>query len=350
MAQKLSNAYVDPSQPGSLGGVAKFAKAHGLTQSKARQVLETMLSYTLHKPRRRQFPTLPVIVFKVDQQWVMDLMDVQKLAKWNKGHRYILTVVDVLSKYAWAIPIKNKTGAVMVQALQTLWKQASPRQPQRVQSDDGTEFMNAKVQAFFKKHQVDHFSTQGDTKAALAEMLIKTLKTRLYRYFTAANTLTYLKALPLIVEQYNHTVHSSIQEKPAHVTPDNEYLIWNRLYRKRLRKRARPKLRVGDKVRLNKKHRVFQKGYLPGWTEEVFLVHGISTIRPVVTYTLTEWNGTPIKGTFYEEDVQKVLLPDEALFRVEKVLKRKGNQVFVAWKGWPKQYNSWIWKKDLQVL
>ena len=101
---------------------------------------------------------------------------------------------------------------------------------------------------------------------------------------------------------------------------------------------------MGDKVRLNKKHRVFQKGYLPGWTEEVFLV------RPVVTYTLTEWNGTPIKGIFSEEDVQKVVLPDEALFRVEKVLKRKGNQVFVAWKGWPKEYNSWIWKKDLQVL
>ena len=71
MAQKLLNAYVDPSQPGSLGGVAKFAKAHGLTQSKARQVLQTLLSCTLHKLRRRHFPTLPVMVFKVDQQWVM---------------------------------------------------------------------------------------------------------------------------------------------------------------------------------------------------------------------------------------------------------------------------------------
>ena len=89
------------------------------------------------------------------------------------------------------------------------------------------------------------------------------------------------------MEQYNHTVHSSIQEKPVHVTPDNEYLIWKRLYKKRLRKRARPKLRVGDKVRLNKKHRVFDRGYLPGWTEGVFLVQGIASTRPVVTYTLT---------------------------------------------------------------
>ena len=173
----------------------------------------------------------------------------------------------------------------MVQALQTLWKQASPRQPQRVQSDDRTEFINAKVQAFFKQHQVDHFSTQGDTKATLAEVFIKTLKTKLYRYFTAANTLTYLKALPLIVEQYNHTLHSSIKEKPVHVTPDNEYLIWKPLYKKRLRKRACPKLRGGDKVQLNKKHWVFDKGYLPG--KEVFLVQGIASTRPVVTYTLT---------------------------------------------------------------
>ena len=165
------------------------------------------------------------MVFEVDQQWVTDLMDVQKLAKCNKGHRYILTVLDVLSKYAWAIPIKNKTSSVMVQALQTLWKQASPRQPQRVQSDDGKEFTNAKVKTYFKQHQVDHFSTQGDAKAALAEVLIKTLKTKLYRYFTSANTLTHLKALSLIVEQYNHTVYSSIQEKPVHVTPGNGYFI-----------------------------------------------------------------------------------------------------------------------------
>ena len=73
MEQKLSNAYVDPSEPGSLGGVAKFAKAHGLTLSKSQQVLESMLINTLQKPRRRKFPTLPVMAFAVDQQWVMDL-------------------------------------------------------------------------------------------------------------------------------------------------------------------------------------------------------------------------------------------------------------------------------------
>ena len=99
-----------------------------------------------------------------------------------------------------------------------------------------------------------------------------------------------------------------------------------------------------------KKFRPFRKGYLPAGTEEVFLVQQIYTTQPVITYKLTEWNGTPMKGTFYEADVQKVVLPDDALFRIAQVSKRKGKQVFVSWKGWPKEYNSWVWKKDLQRL
>lgn len=98
-------------------------------------------------------------------------------------------------------------------------------------------------------------------------------------------------------------------------------------------------------MRLNKKHRVFQRAYLPGWREEVFVVQSIYTTKPVVTYKLTEWDGTPIKDTFYEQDVQKVLVRDDALFRVYKVLKRKDNKVLVAWKYWPRKYDSWIWKK-----
>lgn len=123
-------------------------------------------------------------------------------------------------------------------------------QPSKVQSDDGTE---SNVKAFFKEHHVNHFSIQGDTKAANAEYIIKTLKTKLYLYFSAANTLKYLYALPKTVNQYNHTIHSSIKEKPANVIPENERLIWNRLYGKLLSKVSIPKLKVGDKVRLKTK-------------------------------------------------------------------------------------------------
>ena len=279
----------------------------------------------------------------------MDLVDVQKLAQYNHGNKYLLTVIDVLSKYAWVEPLKNKGANAMVEGLQRLWKRLGPRTPQKVQTDRGSEFYNRKVQAFFKTHGIVHFSTHGDTHGAVVERFNKTFKTKMFRYFTAHNTLNYLSVLPLLVKSYNQSYNRSIKEKPVNVTADNEHAIWYRLYDKNVTVRP-PKCKVGDKVRLNKKFRTFKKSYLPQWTEEVFLVKKIYTTHPVVTYKLTEWDGEDIKGTFYEQDVQKVNVPDNALFRIEKVLKRQKNKVFVAWKGWPSKYNSWVWKKDLQRL
>ena len=238
----------------------------------------------------------------------------------------------------------------MVEGLQRLWKKLGPRIPEKVQTDNGTEFYNQKVQAFFKKHGVLHFSTHGDSHGAVVERFNKTLKTKMYRYFTAHNTLNCLSVLPTLVKSYNESFHRSMKEKPINGTADNAYEIWCKLYGLKKNTAKPPKCKVGDKVRLNKKFRLFKKSYLPQWTEEVFLVKKIYTTQPVVTYKLTEWDGEDIKGTFYEQDVQKVVVPDNAPFRIENVLKRQGNKVFVAWKGWPSKYNSWIWKKDLQRL
>ena len=129
---------------------------------------------------------------------------------------------------------------------------------------------------------------------------------------------------------------------PHQVTLNTAPEVWDRVYGQRLdQKTPPPKYRVVHRVRLNKKHRPFKKGYLPGWTEEVFMVMHVRR-HPVVTYRLSEWDGTPIKGTFYEPGVQKVQVSDDSLFRVEKVLKRKGRNVLVRWKGWPAKYDSWI--------
>ena len=164
----------------------------------------------------------------------------------------------------------------------------------------------------------------------------------MYRAFTAQNSLKYVDLLPKLLHTYNRTPHRSIGMAPIDVTWKNQKEVWHRLYDKRLTSRKNKKvLKVGDKVRLNKKHRPFKKGYLPDWTEEVFV---ISYVRrtPLPTYRLQEWDGMPIKGTFYNEDVQKVHVTDDSLFRVEKVLKRRPGQVLVRWKGWPAKYDSWI--------
>ena len=265
MDSKLSASYVDATEPGSLGGVAPFAKAHKLSLSQAQKELQQVLSYTLHKPRRRRFKTLPTLVFGINEQFVMDLVDLQKLAKYNKGYKYLLTVIDVLSKFAWVEPLKSKSATAMVEALQRLWTRLGDRVPQKVQTDTGGEFYNAKVQAFFKKHGVIHFSTHGDPHGSIVELWNRTLKTKMFRYFTAHNTLTYIDVLPALVKSYNHTFHSSIQEKPVNVNESNEKDIWYRLYESKYNQKVKkPHFRVGDKVRLNKKFRPFKMGYLPG--------------------------------------------------------------------------------------
>ena len=145
----------------------------------------------------------------------------------------------------------------------------------------------------------------------MVERWNRTLKERMIRYFTAKNTLRYIDVLPSLVKAYNHTRHSSHGNEPANVTPSQGRQVWNKLYAHGLQTSKKiPLCQKGTKVRLNKKHRPFKKGYLPGWTEEVFLIQDVKR-RPLVTYKLTEWDGTPITGTFYEQDVQKVHVSDE---------------------------------------
>ena len=345
----LLSLYQDPSVAGSLGGVVRFAKAQKLPVAKVREILEGDLGYTLHKPTRRRFPTLPVLVMGMDEQWTADLIEVGSIARYNRGYRYLLTVVDVLFKYAWVEPVKSKTGKDVTAAFEKILKRSDERQPLKLQTEDGKEFYNKTFQALLKRKGIHHFSTAGDTKASVVRFN-RTLKKRLYRYFTVKNTLKYLPVLKELVTGYNRSYHRSIKMAPEKVTMSNEGRVWKTLYGKRLgAKRKKAKLKVGDRVRLNKKYRVFKKSYLPGWTKEVFLVVRV-TPGVVPTYKIKEWDGTPLTGTFYGEDLQKVTVRDDGLFRVEKIVKRKGDKVLVRWKGWPDKYDSWIEKRALESI
>ena len=159
------------------------------------------------------------------------------------------------------------------------------------------------------------------------------------------NTLNFVPVLQDLVQGYNRSYHRSIKGAPNEVTEANSPEVWETLYGKK-GKVKRPRFKVGDCVRLNEKFRMFKKGYLQGWTEEVFVVRRVHKGK-VPTYKVNEWDGTQVKGTFYEQDLQKVTVEDDDLFRIEKVVKRKGDKVLVRWKGWPDKYDTWLNKKDL---
>ena len=218
--------------------------------------------------------------------------------------------------------MKSKTGKGVTDAFEKILK--GRRKLINLQTDHRKEFYNKIFQDLMKRKGIHHFSTSGDTKASMVERFNRTLKKRLYRYFTVKNTLSYLPMLQELVLGYNCLYHRSVKMAPEKVNARNEEQVCKNLYAKRLGSRCpKPKLKVGDRVRLNKKYRVFKKGYLPGWTEEVFEVARV--MRGVVPmYNISEWDGTPLNGTFYTQDLQNVTMMDDDLFRVEKIVKRKG--------------------------
>ena len=147
----------------------------------------------------------------------------------------------------------------------------------------------------------------------------------------------YAYVLNDIVNKYNNTAHRTIKMKPTDVKPDS-YAEYNEDSNKR-----NPIFKVGDHVRISKYKNIFAKGYAPNWSEEVFVVNKIKNTVPW-TYTISDLNGVPITETFYEKELQKA---NQKEFRIEKVLKRKGDKLYVKWKGYDNSFNSWINKKDI---
>lgn len=259
-------------------------------------------AYTLHRPVRHVFPRRKTVVRARDSQWQTDLIVLPALSRHNDNYKYILVAIDVLSRYAFAEPLKTKSGKNVVAGFSKILTR-SKRKPLKLQSDDGKEYLNRKFQAFLKEKNIIHFTTSSDTKSALAERLIRTLLSRLYRYFTAKNTLRYINVLQDLVMSYNNRKHRSIGCAPSDVTKRNEKEIWDRLYKKYFQeKEKRFKFNIGDRVRITHLRRQFVKGYLPAWSSEVFIILNRHNTRPPV-YTLTDSQHQVLKGSFYEPEL-----------------------------------------------
>ena len=353
----LSKLYYDPGSVAGYGGVNRLvreAEKRGIKPAKTRRWLKSQLTYTLHRPAVRRFRTSRVVVQNIDDQWQADLVDMQFCWRQNDGFRYLVTVIDVLSKYAWVVPLKDKTGDSLIAAFDHIFK-TSGRKPQRLQTDAGIEFLNRKFQAFLRRQGVHHFVTYNQTKAQIAERFNRTLKEKMWRYFQHVQKWRYIDVLPKLVWSYNHSVHRSIKMRPADVTWENMQQVWHTLYDGMMGERHQtvPAFQVGDEVRITKAKGTFQKGYEQNWTEEVFKVARVNTVRSPPVYSLVEEDGTPIKGTFYAQELQKVEVRERDVYRIEKVIRTRGRrrnkEFLVKWAGWPDKYNSWIRASTVQL-
>ena len=232
--------------------------------------------------------------------------------------------------------MKDEKGITITIAFHKILKESNHRgaksvgrKPNKIWVDKGSEFYNRSMKTWLEKNEIEMYSTHNEGKSVVAERFIRTLK------MTSISKNVYTDQLDYIVNKYNNTYHRTIKMKPADVK-SNTYIESSKEINNK-----DPKFKIGDIVRISKYKNIFAKGYVPNWSEEVFVIKKVKNTVPW-TYVISDLKGEEIVGSFNEKKLQKT---NQKEFRFEKVIKRKGDKLYAKWKGYDISFNSWIDKK-----
>ena len=347
----LYKTYYNPKHRAGFVGKSKLSKSHSkIPEKHISKWLSQSDTYTLHKPVKKRFQRRKFVVSGPEILWQLDLGDMSNLSRHNNGYKYILLQIDVFTRKANAKLLKTKMGSEVAKVFETMINETYA--PMQLHTDRGGEFFNSHFKKVTKKHKIKHYTTENqEIKASLVERLQRTIKSKIYRYFTHANTFKYTDILDDIVSSYNDSPHSTIGLAPNNVTSTNQEELWHSVYNPDNRQPPRVsfKFKVNDKVRISKYSTVFKKGYLPGWSEEIFTISQCHNTNPSV-YSLKDDSGSQLEGTWHEPELQKVEIENRA-YKIEAILgKRKVGgkiQYLVKWQGYPSEFNSYVNKREI---
>jgi hypothetical protein len=270
----------------------------------------------------------------------VDLADLKDLSRTNKGYKYMLVAIDVLSKRLFVEPLKSKNKEDMLIAFQNLIKRM-PMKPMRIYSDLGSEFKNKLLKEYFEKEDILKYEASTATiKAALAERAIRNVKQRLYRYFSHNKTTTWINIYQKIVDGINHSKSRVHGMRPIDVNFKNAQMVWKRLYGNELttkRRRGKPKFQIGkifsilthknmifigDLVRVSRRKGIFEKGYIPSWSDVIYKIEHIKDQSRPMKYKISR-NGQPLRGLYYGEELAKVREEADTNDKIQKVLRKR---------------------------
>lgn len=309
----LFQAYYDHNSPGAYSSAERlynFVKRNftiDVSRKKVSEWLQNQRTFTIHRSRRIRFKRNHYNITNIDDLWEMDLIDMQKFSRNNKGNRYIIAIIDCFSRFAWCIAIKSKTPGEIIRAFDVIFSGTS-RRPVKVQSDKGKEFDNRNVKKYLSEKNIGFQTTRDPaTKAAICERFIRTIKGIIFKYFTHTKTTKYIDVIDGLTFIYNNRIHSSIGIHPADVNDSNVLTVWEYMEKKRGKSiKKKPKLAVGEYVRIANPKVTFEKGYKPKWSDEIFLIDRVLRRNPVV-YNIKDSGGITISANFYENELQKIV-------------------------------------------
>jgi L-rhamnose mutarotase len=226
-------------------------------------------------------------------------------------YKYILTVMDCFTRYAWAVPLRDKTGSTTKDALENIIK-LSKRKPEKLWTDRGKEFYAKTMLSFLNQHNIEIYSTNNEAKAFMIERFNRTIEEKLWKIFSIQGNQKWVKILPDVINNYNNKKHSTIRlspkeasdhpEKVAAINSLNSYKNEDQDFQSE--KKKYPKFKVGDRVIVYKYKHKFEKGYTEKWTREVFVVSKVIPSSPF-TYRVKDLKGEEIEGRWYQSQLQK---------------------------------------------
>ena len=218
---KTRNEVYDKTMLGELNGIVNQTLSERIDKSIVEKLIKAKVNFEfghpvkkilkftnelaeeLYKPVTRKFQRRRVNVNSIDEIWDADLIDMQAFSKDDNGIKYLLTVIDIFSKFAWIIPLKRKTGQEVANAFTRILKK---RRSSKMWVDKGRKFYNKDVQKL-----VELYSTENEEKSCVIERFNITIKEKMFKYFSANNTRIFVDLFDLLVDQYNNEIHSSIK-------------------------------------------------------------------------------------------------------------------------------------------
>jgi transposase InsO family protein len=359
----LNRIYTDPSHAASYSGPQRLKREidrEGKFKVDRKEILsflESKDTYSINRPIHRRHKRNRIVVSGIRQQYDMDLCDMSRLRRYrgNRGTRYLLTVIDVFSRFAFVMPLRDKSGTSVAQALEVVL--TGDLKPQRFRSDRGAEFKSKAVTDLLRRKGVKQYFTSTDLKCQPVERFNQTLKNSVYKWCYENRSFAYVPVLDQIVDGYNHRVHSSLFGlSPSEVNETNQVGLWNKMYAGSAD--PRPDVRVprarsfkyneGDLVRISLAKRTFERSYSQKFTEQIFKIRGRYLRENVPVYLLMDLEEEPIESTFYEPELQRVQknLNDTLEWEIERVLKRRNvgsrQEVLVRYRGLGPKFDRWI--------
>jgi hypothetical protein len=360
MEEYLKTLYYDSTNSASFGGLYKLYKQAKLkypdiTLEYVKNWLIDQTAYTLHKNARRNFKRNKYYVSFIDELWQADLIDMQQFSRQNSGFKYILTVIDCFSKFLFAFPIKTKKTLEIIEVFKSIFEK---RKPMKLMTDRGGEFDSIQFKTFCKNNDVNYYTTKDKLiKCAIVERANRTLKEKLFRYFTFKGTRKYIDVIKNFVDSYNKSKHSTTKIAPIEVTENNEKHVFKDVFGvKNLKhlffgRKSEPKLKIQDKVRIKYDLTKLDKSYYPLWSDKVYEIKNVLNKYTKPQYVVNLENIEQFRR-FYPEELQKI--SNKPTYRIEKIIKKKriNGEVFVLvkWLNYNSRHNQWIPETEVKRL